>query len=71
MGDMADLMLDGTMCSVCGVYLGSDADYPQMCADCEKEEKEARAEDQHDETRKPANLTWNRETGKYESANAK
>ncbi len=41
MGDMADMMLDGTMCSVCGSFIGSNNDYPTMCDECAKEaEKE-------------------------------
>jgi len=40
MGEMADMMLDGTMCSVCGVYLGSDNDFPTMCPDCERDSRQ-------------------------------
>ncbi len=36
MGDIADMMLDGTMCQVCGEYLFTDppAGYPVTCAGC-------------------------------------
>lgn len=40
MGDMAEMMIDGTMCSVCGVYIGSDNDFPTMCDDCEKDSRQ-------------------------------
>lgn len=39
MGDIADMMLDGTLCAGCGVYLGSDFDCPQYCSSCKKAEK--------------------------------
>lgn len=46
MGDVADAMLDGTLCQVCGVFLGPDPDdddfeswepegYPMSCGGCE------------------------------------
>lgn len=31
MGEMAEMMLDGTMCQYCGEYLGSDNGYPTSC----------------------------------------
>ena len=36
MGDIADMMLDGTLCSSCGEFLGAEDDYPQMCPACAK-----------------------------------
>ena len=33
MGDIADMMLDGTLCQVCGVYMIANG-YPQTCQDC-------------------------------------
>lgn len=35
MGEIADMMLDGTLCEGCGVYLGSDMGFPMRCPDCE------------------------------------
>lgn len=40
MGEIADMMLDGTLCECCGVYLGSDNDYPTKCADCASDNNE-------------------------------
>lgn len=39
MGDVADMMLDGTLCEGCGVALNDDAPlgYPRRCADCERQ----------------------------------
>lgn len=39
MGEIADMMLDGTLCESCGVVLeNSLGDFPQKCPDCEDEE---------------------------------
>jgi hypothetical protein len=38
MGEIADMMLDGTLCEECGVYLDDDegaCGYPRYCEDCE------------------------------------
>lgn len=32
MGEIADMMLDGTLCEGCGEYIGSDAGFPQYCS---------------------------------------
>jgi hypothetical protein len=39
MGEIADMMLDGTLCQCCGVYIGdvSLGDFPQYCESCAKE----------------------------------
>lgn len=37
MGEIADMMLDGTLCACCGEYLGCDDGYPVYCAGCEPE----------------------------------
>lgn len=34
MGEIAEMMLDGTLCQCCGEYLGSDGGYPMFCASC-------------------------------------
>ena len=37
MGEVAEMMLDGTLCQFCGVYLDGGADgYPRSCG-CENE----------------------------------
>jgi hypothetical protein len=33
MGDIADMILDGTLCQVCGVHMIGNG-YPQTCQDC-------------------------------------
>lgn len=40
MGDIADMMLDGTLCSQCGEFIDKE-DYgsPQRCASCAREER--------------------------------
>lgn len=38
MGDIADMMLDGTLCEGCGVYLEGEArGYPRYCSSCKRE----------------------------------
>lgn len=38
MGDVADAMLDGTLCSTCGVYIhGEPPGYPRQCHSCQRE----------------------------------
>ena len=35
MGEIAEMMLDGTLCEGCGEYIGADSGYPQYCsAEC-------------------------------------
>ena len=46
MGEISEMMLDGTLCQVCGVFLGPNPEdddfeswapcgYPMSCKDCE------------------------------------
>ena len=40
MGEIADMMLDGTMCASCGVFLHGGADgpgYPGYCRSCQRD----------------------------------
>ena len=40
MGEIAEMILDGILCQVCGVYLEDYADniFPTSCEDCKEEE---------------------------------
>ena len=38
MGEVAEMMLDGTMCCNCGEFLGGDEGYPVACECCQDEE---------------------------------
>ena len=43
MGEISEMMLDGTMCQCCGVYLncGEEGDgFPEYCDGCKPEEEE-------------------------------
>ena len=45
MGDVADMMIDGTLCEGCGVYLEGDDDgkawgFPRLCRDCALDRKD-------------------------------
>lgn len=35
MGDVVDMMIDGTLCESCGVYIGPEVGYPRKCSECE------------------------------------
>lgn len=37
MGEIAEAMLEGSLCEICGVYLGEGDGYPQRCGACEPE----------------------------------
>lgn len=39
MGEISDMMLDGTLCEVCGEFIDDDegGEFPRKCAACEAE----------------------------------
>ena len=39
MGEIAEMMLDGTLCQGCGEFMGDACGYPRSCAGCAKEER--------------------------------
>lgn len=39
MGEIADMMLEGTLCPSCGEYLGDGDGFPVLCAGCQEEEE--------------------------------
>lgn len=43
MGDIADMMLDGTLCEQCGVYIGKAVDHTRLCCACERENQPRKA----------------------------
>ena len=36
MGEIADMMLDGTLCEGCGEYIGSSPGFPRLCSGCQR-----------------------------------
>jgi hypothetical protein len=34
MGEVAEMMLDGTLCQMCGVFMGDAVGYPVTCTSC-------------------------------------
>jgi hypothetical protein len=36
MGEIADMMLDGTLCEGCGEYMGSSRGFPRLCPSCRR-----------------------------------
>jgi len=42
MGEIAEMMLDGTLCEGCGEYLDNGLDgFPQLCAGCAQDRRKA------------------------------
>lgn len=39
MGDIANDLIDGTMCQECGTYIGEGPGYPRYCSDCKPKKK--------------------------------
>ena len=39
MGEIAEMMLDGTLCEQCGEYMGNSCGHTQVCAGCRSTEK--------------------------------
>ena len=41
MGEIADMMLEGIICKICGVFIDDNKanGHPRMCESCQKEEK--------------------------------
>lgn len=39
MGEVAEMMLDGTLCDCCGTYLGEAEGFPKRCDDCAEPEQ--------------------------------
>lgn len=54
MGEYADMMLDGTMCSSCGEFLGTDNGYPTECRSCADETRK-----RNKQAQKQANIERN------------
>lgn len=36
MGEIAEMMLDGSLCECCGEWMGDSCGYPRTCPDCSK-----------------------------------
>lgn len=46
MGEIAEMMLDGTLCQRCGAFLdGNSPGYPRYCKDCAKDEVQQNIEE--------------------------
>lgn len=40
MSDIADMMLDGTLCEQCGVYLGNAVGHTRLCRGCQRDARQ-------------------------------
>ena len=39
MGEVAEMMLDGTLCEQCGTFIGEPVGYPRLCSDCANDDE--------------------------------
>lgn len=39
MGDISEMMLDGTLCETCGEFIGEPVGYPRYCGGCRPRKK--------------------------------
>ena len=39
MGEIAEMMLDGTLCEQCGTFIGEPCEHPRLCNSCDGENK--------------------------------
>lgn len=40
MGEISDMMLDGTLCEQCGEFIDEEGgDFPRLCASCSQEQE--------------------------------
>lgn len=37
MGEIAEMILEGILCEICGCYMEDDKEYPHSCPACEDE----------------------------------
>jgi len=63
MGEVAEMMLDGTLCEGCGEYLGYPVGYPRYCSGC--------AKDQHAPVSAPKNFRCKQCGKRFDSPDSK
>ena len=57
MGEIAEMMLDGTLCEGCGVYLeGEGQGFPRYCGGCRSDRRKGTQEPQFNAPRNPAKV---------------
>ena len=52
MGDVADMMINGDLCTECGVYISDGDGYPRRCRDCRGGRKDNKSKSRGSETGK-------------------
>lgn len=61
MGEIADMMLEGTLCAMCGVFIGTDSGIPTYCSEeCAKDAGDSNGyiEDNSEDEAKLAKVGW-------------
>ena len=42
MGELSEMILDGVLCELCGVYVGVECGYPRKCVTCTAQNQKKR-----------------------------
>lgn len=52
MGEIADMMLEGTLCEICGAYIpeGEPDGFPRKCIDCKPRKKNKKKKEKKNES---------------------
>jgi len=40
MGEISEMILEGVLCELCGVFIGEGCGFPVLCEDCQDEDEE-------------------------------
>lgn len=49
MGEIAEMMLDGTLCEGCGEFIGEPVGHPRMCMSCSYDAERLTEEEEDEE----------------------
>jgi hypothetical protein len=69
MGEIAESMLDGSCCEMCGEYLGEAVGYPQTCAGCGEFEPRESSQDKRAYNRENSNRLLRENGYQFEEKN--
>lgn len=53
MGEISEMVIEGILCELCGVYIGDATGYPRKCACCERNSKGRKGKEMNQKSRGP------------------
>ena len=53
MGEISEMVIEGILCELCGVYIGDATGYPRKCASCTKNSKNHKGREVNKKSRGP------------------